>query len=308
MKIFKIISSGVAIGIVGVVLFSSKAVLVKLAYQYQVSSIHFLLFRMLFSLPFYLVIAFIYKPTRPELIQKNDYLWIVFFGFIGYYLASYFDFIGLQFIKAGLERVILFIYPTLVLIISRIFFKTRVSSKQQLAILITYIGIVITFWSEIVNTSNSAENNQIIIGGSFIFISALTYASYLVGSGWLIPKFGVVVFTSYAMIVSSICVILHYAIIDRQTIFQYPTEVYILGVLMAVFSTLIPSFLVSLSIKKIGASNFSILGSIGPISTIVLAFFILNERLTLVQFIGIIIVILGITIVSKNKSKSKSRP
>ena len=287
-------------------MFSAKAIMVKLAYQYQVSSIHFLLFRMLFSLPFYVIIASMYKPMHPELIKKTDYLWIVFFGFIGFYLASYFDFIGLQYIKAGLERVILFIYPTLVLIISRVFFKTKISAKQLFAILITYIGIIITFWSEITTSSGKDENSAIILGGSFIFLSALTYAAYLVGSGWLIPKFGVVVFTSYAMIVSSICVIVHYAITDRQPIFQYPIEVYILGILMAIFSTIIPSFLVSLAIKKIGASDFSIIGSIGPISTIVLAFFILNEELSIVQIMGTMIVIFGITIVSKSKSKSKA--
>jgi drug/metabolite transporter (DMT)-like permease len=119
-------------------------------------------------------------------------------------------------------------------------------------------------------------------------------------------KFGVVVFTSYAMIVSCICVIVHYATTDRLPIFDYPVEVYILGVLMAVFSTIIPSFLVSLAIKKIGASNFSIIGSIGPISTIILAFFILNEELSAIQLLGTLIVILGITVVSKSKTKSKA--
>lgn len=280
--------------------------MVKLAYHYEVSAVHFLLYRMLFSLPFYVIIASFYKPVKSELIKKTDYLWIVFFGFIGYYLASYFDFVGLQYIKAGLERVILFIYPTLVLIIARIFFKTKISSRQLVAILITYVGIVITFWSEISASSGKDENSAIIIGGAFIFLSALTYASYLVGSGWLIPKFGVVVFTSYAMIVSCICVIVHYATTDRLPIFDYPVEVYILGVLMAVFSTIIPSFLVSLAIKKIGASNFSIIGSIGPISTIILAFFILNEELSAIQLLGTLIVILGITVVSKSKTKSKA--
>ena len=298
MNFSKSINSGVLIGIVGIVLFSAKAIMVKLAYQYNVSAVHLLLFRMLFSFPFYLAIAFYVKPQNPENIKRTDYLWIILFGFIGYYLASYFDFIGLIYIKAGLERVILFVYPTLVLVISKLFLKTKISGKQIFAILVTYLGVVITFWGEI-----QFNNNGVILGGFFIFLSALTYASYLVGSGWLIPKFGVMPFTSYAMIVSTICVIIHYVIVDRGNIYNYSFEVYFLGFLMAIFSTLIPSFLVSLAIKKLGASNFSILGSLGPISTILLAYFILNERLSYLQLLGSAIVIIGVSVVSIKKRK-----
>lgn len=293
---FSKISSGVFIAIVGIVLFSAKAIMVKLAYQYNVSSLHLLLFRMLFSLPFYIIIAFIYQPKQLEIIKKVDYVWILFFGFIGYYLASYFDFLGLQYIKAGLERIILFIYPTLVLIISKIFLKTKITNQQITAIIITYLGVVVTFWGEI-----QFENDKMILGGALIFLSALTYASYLVGSGWLIPKFGVVLFTSYAMIVSSLCVIIHYLIVDRTNILIYPFEVYLLGFLMAVISTIIPSFLVSLAIRKLGSSNFSIIGSIGPISTIILAYFILDEKLTMLQVLGTSIVIFGIGVISIKK-------
>ena len=298
---FSKVSSGVFIAIVGIVLFSAKAIMVKLAYKYNVSSLHLLLFRMLFSLPFYIIIALIYKPKQTEKIEKRDYGWILFFGFIGYYLASYFDFLGLKFIKAGLERIILFVYPTLVLIISKIFLKTKISNKQILVIIITYLGVVITFWGEV-----QFENEKMILGGFLIFLSALTYASYLVGSGWLIPKFGVVLFTSYAMIVSAVCVIIHYLITDRMDITNYSREVYILGFLMAVVSTLIPSFLVSLAIKKLGSSNFSIIGSVGPISTIILAYLFLDERLSLLQLIGASIVLIGVGIISVSKRKKKN--
>ncbi|UMB54567.1 DMT family transporter [Lutibacter sp. A64] len=300
MNFSKTINSGVFIAIVGIVLFSAKAVLVKLAYQYNVSAIHLLLFRMLFALPFYILIAFYVKPQNPNIIKKVDFLWIVLFGFIGYYLASYFDFLGLQYIKAGLERIILFVYPTLVLLISKIVFKTIISLKQLLAILITYFGVLIAFWGEL-----NFESSNVILGGFLVFLSALTYAIYLVGSGWLIPKFGVVPFTAYAMIVSTICVLIHYLVIDRTSIFEYSYQVYVLGFLMAVLSTLIPSFLVSLAIKKLGASNFSIIGSIGPISTIILAYIFLGEKLSFLQFIGAFVVILGIGIVSSKKMKLK---
>lgn len=296
MQKSKQISLGIILAIIGVILFSAKAVMVKMAYKYQVTSEHLLLFRMSFSLPVYIIIAQFNKPSSPENIKRKDYLWIVFFGFIGYYLASYFDFLGLQYIKAGLERIILFVYPTLVLIISRIFLKHKITKQQLIAILITYIGVLITFWQEL-----QLDTPNLLSGVSLIFLSALTYAIYLVGSGWLIPKFGVVVFTSYAMIISSLCIISQYLIFDRSDILSYSSEVYVLSILMAFFSTIIPSYLISSAIARLGASNVAIIGSLGPVSTILLAFFILEESLSVLQIIGAGIVIFGIYITTRKK-------
>ncbi len=294
MQRTKLSSYGIIFAIIGVVLFSAKAVLVKLAYKYDISSEHLLLFRMLFSLPFYAIIAIFNRPIKNKKIDHKDYLWILFFGFVGYYLASYFDFLGLQYIKAGLERIILFLYPTLVIIISRIFLKNKINNKQLLAILLTYIGIVVTFWGEL-----QLHADNLFLGSCLVFLSALTYAIYIVGSGWLIPKFGVVTFTSYAMIVSSMCIIIQYLIFDRGDIMSYPVELYLICIVMAIFSTIIPSYLVSASIARIGASNFSIIASLGPFSTIILAYIFLEEKLSIIQIIGSGIVILGIYIVSK---------
>lgn len=299
MKSLSSYTSGIVIAIIGVVLFSAKAVMVKLAYNYDVETLHLLVFRMLFALPFYMAILLYTSKRRKIQPTSKEYGWLLFFGFIGYYLAAYFDFLGLQYIKAGLERIILFVYPTLVVIISRLVFKTKITPKQITAILITYVGIVIAFKGEL-----SMEGTNVLLGAFLIFLSALTYASYLVGSGWLIPKFGVLMFTSYAMIISTLCVFVHYAITDRGELWSYPTEVYILGGLMAILSTLIPSFLVSLAIKKLGASDFSIVGSLGPISTIILAYIFLDERLSFIQIIGALIVIFGVMYISKNKPKA----
>ncbi len=294
MRFFNFIKSGVFVAIIGIVLFSAKAVMVKLAYQYGVSSIHLLLFRLGFSLPVYIGFILYYKPRKKETIKRSEYLWLLLFGFVGYYLASYFDFLGLQYIKAGLERIILFVYPTLVLFISRIFLKKKLKKKQLTAIFITYVGVVIAFWNEI-----ELSESNLYFGIFLVFLSALAYASYLVGSGWLIPKFGVVLFTSYAMVVSTFCVVVHYLLTDRLSLVEYPKEVYLLGVLMAFVSTLIPSFLVSLAIKKLGASTFSILGSVGPISTIILANIFLNETVSGLQIFGSVIVIAGVVFISK---------
>ena len=291
---------GVCLAIVGICMFSAKAVLVKLAYRYEVSSTHLLLFRMLFSLPFYLVIAFIKKPLSTYDRSAKDYAWVVLMGFVGYYLASYFDFVGLQYIKAGLERIILFVYPTLVVLLSWMFLKKKATSSQLWAIALTYLGVCIAFWNE---PKFSGEDTA--LGGFFVFLSALTYAAYLVGSGFLIPKFGVVVFTSYAMIVSCVCVFLHYFITDRGDITVYDEHVYLYGFLMAIFCTIIPSYLVSAAIQKLGASTFAVFGSLGPFSTIFLAFVFLDERLVWLQFLGAMVVILGVYFVGKAKKKTE---
>lgn len=273
--------------------------MVKLAYKYQVDAITILLLRMLFSFPFYLAIAIFYKPKNDiKSYKSKDYIWVVFFGLVGYYLASYFDFVGLSYIKASMERIILFVYTTIVILLNRLFLKQPITKIQILAIILSYLGIVIAFSNEVAITGSN-----VYLGGFFVLLSAITYASYLVGSGWLIPKFGVVQFTAYAMLVSCVSVFVHYSFINETNLFALPWQVYGLGFLIAIFATVIPSFLVSASIKMISSSNFAIVAGIGPISTIILAAIFLGERLTLLQFLGAILVIVGIVVTSLQKGK-----
>ncbi|MEO0571118.1 MAG: DMT family transporter [Bacteroidota bacterium] len=294
-------SLGILLGILGVVLFSTKAVLVKLAYRYDIDTLELLLFRMLFSVPFYLIILLFIQGKKKQVPTRKDLLWIILFGFLGYYMASYFDFLGLNYIKAGLERIILFVYPTIVVILGYIFFRDRISKTQAVAIGITYVGVLITFWSEV-----DFSGTKTLWGGFLVLLSAITYASYLVGSGWLIPKYGVLRFTCYAMLVSTVCVIIHYSVKGDWKLGDFLPQVYMYSVLMAIISTLIPSFLVSESIKRLGASNFSILGSLGPVSTIILAYIFLGEQLTYTQLLGMFVVIGGVTYLSlKGKSRKK---
>jgi drug/metabolite transporter (DMT)-like permease len=274
--------------------------MVKMAYQYQVDALSLLLLRMLFSFPFYMLIAIRYsRKENLDIITKNDYVWVVFFGVVGYYLSSYFDFVGLHYIKASLERIILFLYPTIIIIFNKLFLKKPINSTQALAIFLTYIGIIITFWGEV-----AISGSDTYIGGFFILLCAITYAAYLVGSGWLIPKFGVVKFTSYVMIVSCFCVFIHFGMFSKIDIFGLQKEVYVLGFLIAIFATVIPSFLVSESINRINSSNFAVIAGFGPISTIILAGIFLNEVLTLLQLFGALVVIFGILLVSLKKEKN----
>lgn len=289
---------GIVLGILGIVLFSSKAVMVKLAYAYRVDAISVLLLRMLFSFPFYVFIAYMYRnKSNGVSVTQKDYYWVIVFGLVGYYLASYFDFVGLTYIKASLERIILFVYPTIVLLLNKLFLKQTISKVQMGAIILTYLGIVLAFGKEV-----DISGTDTYLGGFFIVLSAITYASYLVGSGWLIPKFGVVKFTTYAMLVSCLAVFVHYGFSAQTHIFQLEWQVYVLGFCIAIFATVIPSYLVSASIKLINSSNFAIIAGIGPISTIVLAAIFLDEILTPLQLFGAMVVIVGILLVSVKKT------
>tara|TARA_R110000868_G_scaffold383578_13_gene650825 strand:+ start:53317 stop:54273 length:957 start_codon:yes stop_codon:yes gene_type:complete len=284
----------------GVILFSTKAVIIKLAYQYDVDAITLLLFRMLFSLPFYLIIWALRRKEwhRNPLSTKQKFA-IGFLGVIGYYLASFFDFKGLTLITASLERLILFSYPTVVLILSFIFLKKKITKAQVVSIFITYLGIAIIFLNKGGITAGSSVD--VLWGSIFVGISAITYAIYLVGSNSLIAKVGTVRLTTFSMIVSCTVVVLHYLLTTDSMLFGYQPEVYWLSFLMAVVATVIPSFLINEGIQRIGASNVSIIGSLGPVSTITLSMIFLGEMLTLIQFGGALIIISGVAIISLTK-------
>lgn len=288
----------VGIGILGVLLFSTKAVFVKLAYEYGIDAVPLLALRMIFSLPFYLIVLLWVGRSRST--EKMDLLWMFLFGFLGYYLASYLDFQGLKYVKASVERLILFIYPSLILLISFFFLKKKVTRVQILAIAISYVGIAFVFLPEL----QIGTNSNVLLGGTLVFLSGLSYASYIVGSGWLIPKIGASIFTSYCMIVSCLLVLGHFFIQGGvwPDLFHFPKEVYFIALLMAFFSTVVPSYLISFAVKSLGANQFAIFASLGPISTIVLAFFFLGETLSWIQFVGGFTVIGGILVAEKFKS------
>jgi drug/metabolite transporter (DMT)-like permease len=292
---------GAALVFLGAVLFSGKAVLVKIAYGYKIDAVSLLTLRMLFSLPFFLLIAFFSgrHTTKGRLVPK-DWLAVVGLGLVGYYLASLFDFMGLQYVSAGLERLILFVYPTLVVVLSALFFKTRIGQREYSALLLTYLGIFVVFYNDL-----SMDHSGIIVGSLLVFASALTYAIYLMGSGQLIPKLGSVRFTAYAMLVSSAAVLTHFALTHPLTAWDFPVQVYGISLGMAIFSTVLPAFMLSEGIRLIGSGRASIVGSIGPVSTIVLAYFFLQEPVTGYQLLGTALVMVGVLRVSAKDKKEK---
>ena len=291
---------------IGAISFSTKAVIVKLAYRYGVDSLSLLTLRMLFSLPFFLSIGYFYQRWRKQkndlsvAISRSDWYSIIGLGLAGYYLASYFDFEGLQYITASLERLILFIYPTLVVLISALFYRKKITRNQLFALLLTYIGIGLAF----IDKTAAGQSENIALGAALVFCSALCYAVYLVGSGQLIPRLGSIRYTSCVMTVACLAVILHNAILYQLQIFSFPWQVYALALLMAVIATVLPAFLVSEGIRVIGSSNASIIGSVGPISTIILAYIFLGERLGVLQIMGTILVIGGVLIIALQKKNT----
>ncbi len=290
--------SAIAITLAGVFLFATKAIIVKLGYREDMNAATMLLLRMSFALPFYLTIMF--WGNNRQLFKDlafNDHLKVIVLGMVGYYLSSYLDFQGLHYISANLERLILFAYPTLVVIISAIFLKKSISKTQYVAIAITYLGIVITFYENLFIKFTSTT----LLGSALVFGSALTYAFYLVGSSELLKRVGAVFYTAYSMVVSAICVLIHSTFAEIKPLSEISDKVYMYGFLMAVFSTIVPSFLIAYSLKKIGASKMSIIGSIGPVFTIVLSYFLLQETLSVYQYVGGTVILFGVYWVSRKK-------
>ena len=291
---------GVIICLLGAICFSTKAIFVKLAYrETEVDPITLLALRMIFSLPFFLASAW-WSSSQTSNVRFTWKQWIAVatIGCIGYYVSSLLDFIGLQYVTAGIERLILFSYPTMVLLMSSLILKVKISLLQWLALIITYVGLLVAFWGEV---NLDEQSTQFFIGSTLIFICAITYAFYIVGSGQLIPSIGAAKFNSYAMSFAALAVVIHFFVSNDNSLFHLDGEVYGYSAVMAVVSTVIPSYLVAGGIKRVGSDNAAIIGSIGPVSTIVQAYFFLEEPIHTLQLVGTALIVVGILFISQNK-------
>jgi drug/metabolite transporter (DMT)-like permease len=290
---------GIAIALLGAICFSTKAILVKLAYREDsVDAITLLALRMLFSLPFFVISATVSsKKTTNVKFTGKQWVGVAIVGLLGYYVSSLLDFVGLQYVSAGIERLVLFIYPTLVVLMSAVIFKQRVKAYQWWALVITYIGLGLAFSSEV--NLNEELDSDFYLGAFLIFLCAITYALYIVGSGKLIPVVGASKFNSYAMSFAAAGVLLHYFIISRQSLLDLSSGVYLYSFLMAIVSTVIPSYLVTEGIRRIGYDNAAIVGSVGPVSTILQAYFFLQEPVYGLQIFGTMLILAGVLLISR---------
>lgn len=287
---------GIIFVAIGAICFSAKAIFIKLAYaEYDVDDITLLTLRFGYALPFFILIAiWRYKQGSLQTVNKRDWGYIAILSMLGYYWASWFDFKGLQYISAGLERIILFIYPTLVVLFSRLFLKTRISKSALIALGITYFGVMI-----IAAEPRIFESENFVRGGAFILISAVTYSLYLVFGGELIKKYGSINFNSISMILSSAYVLLHFNMFSEIELKNVESGVHFYGILLAIVSTVIPTFMVMEGIKLLGANRGSIVASIGPVSTIILAYIFLGEVLSFQEIIGSALVLIGVLMIGR---------
>jgi drug/metabolite transporter (DMT)-like permease len=274
--------------------FSLKGIFIKSAYQYGIDSISLLTLRMAFAAPFFAFVAYrlTRQPTHTHLSNKQWWS-VAALGIWGYYVSSYFNFLGFNYITAGLERVLLFTYPTFVLFVNAIFRKKKISSLQSVALLLTYAGILLAFWQ---NTDIGQQKN-LFWGAFWVILSGFTYALYLVGSEGVIPQIGPEKFTSYAMLAATVPTFLHCFAANQLNIFDFQPQVYWIALAMGIFSTALPTFMLAEGIKRLGSSNTAILNSVGPVFTIVLATFVLGETISGWQMVGTFLVLLGVFLI-----------
>ncbi|MFC7297587.1 DMT family transporter [Herminiimonas aquatilis] len=292
----KLFLIGLLIAIVGAVLFSTKAIVAKLIYRYNVDAVTLIAFRMMFSLPFFIVIA-IWKARTAQSLSTVEKGQIVILGLLGYYLSSFLDFLGLQYISAGLERLILFLTPSFVLLISVFLMKKKITAIEWAALGTSYLGTVLVFVHDV-----RIGGANVTIGGLFVLGSAISYAVYLLASGELVRRVGALRLVAYAMCVSSVACITQFFVLRPASMLIQPMDVYSLSMINAFFCTVLPVFLTMIAVDRIGAATASQAGMIGPVSTLFLAAWILGEPITSIQLAGTALVLCGIYLLSKKKS------
>ncbi|HVZ25220.1 MAG TPA: DMT family transporter [Sediminibacterium sp.] len=292
----KIKLGGFLIALTGAILFSTKAIFVKLAFRETgVDAVTLLTLRMLFSLPFYLVAAWLgARKEKNTRLGIRDWLSLLALGILGYYLSSLFDFIGLQYVSAGLERLILFLYPSFAVLINTFIFRISLSRYQIIALLLTYLGIGIAYFGEL---RLDTGNPHFYYGSLLIFLCAVTYSIYLVGTGRMVHKTGITRYTAYTMLAATGGIFVHYLLTHSWQSVRFTPVLWYYCIGLSLVATVLPSFFLSNSMKKIGSNNVSIVTSIGPVSTILQAHWVLGERIIPAQIIGTALVIIGVLLI-----------
>ena len=288
-------TAGVWLAVLAAFGFSFKAILVKLAYPYGVDAVTLLALRMAFALPVFLWVGFSASRNAPGMTLR-DWLAVALLGTLGYYGASILDFLGLKYISAGLERLILFTYPTLTVAIGALFLGHRLSRRELAALVLCYAGIAAAFAHDLQLT---ADETAVWIGAAFVFASSLSYALYLVGGGQMIARLGAARFTALAMLASTAATLIHFLVAQPLSALDQPWQIYALGLAMALFSTVLPVFAQSAAVHRIGAGRAALVGTVGPLLTILFAWVLLDESISAAQIAGAALVVAGVLLVSR---------
>jgi len=281
-----------ALGALG---FAAKAILIKIAYQTApIDSTTILALRVLFSVPVFLLMA--WQGNRDnQALSLRDKLVLVWLGFNGYYVASFFDFWGLEYITAALERIILFTYPGIVLVLNALWFKRAIRRNEYAALALSWLGIGLVFYNDL---SLSNQPGTIWKGASLVLLASVAYAIYLVGSSRVINRIGSVRLTGIVVSVASGFITAHFLLTHPVSDLNQPASIYWIAGALAIFSTILPIFFTSEAIKRIGANRTSIVASVGPVFTIWLGYIFLNEAITFIQLCGTALVLAGVLLVS----------
>lgn len=287
----------------GVFLFSLKGIIIKLAYHYFVGPTVLMTLRMLFAMPFYLWILLQslvrLTPDERQALSAKRLSITGLFGLSGYYLASWLDLVGLTYLPANLERIILYTYPSIVLILSVWLLGQRLTRRLATSLIIVYAGLALVFMQDISQMQRAADSQQ-RLGGTLVFASAIAFAVYVIGSELMMRRMPSRLFTAIAMLAASLGIIVHYSIAcPLSVITQQPLPVYGYALFIAIVCTVIPSLLLSAGIQRVGAATASLVGSFGPIATLVVAFMVLGETLSVLQLVGFTVIMGGIILLSK---------
>ena len=289
---------GLALAAAGSIAFSGKAIIVKLAYRHGVDAVTLIMYRMLFALPLFLGMAWWASRGKPGLSRK-DWLGILGLGVSGYYMASFLDFWGLQYISASLERLILYLNPTLVLVLGWVLFGRRIGRQQAVAMAVSYAGVLLVFGHEV-----RFDGSTTLVGGALVFASAISYAIYLVYSGEMVQRLGSLRLVGLATSVACLLCIGQFVVLRPFSAALVAPEVLWLSVLNAVACTAAPVVMVMMAIERIGSGLAAQTGMIGPMSTITMGVWLLDEPFNAWIVAGTVLVVAGVLVVTKPPAKS----
>ena len=286
-------ASGLVLAFVGSIAFSGKAIIVKLAYRYGVDAVTLIMYRMLFALPIFAVMAWWASRGKPPLTRK-DWLGVLGLGVTGYYLASFLDFAGLAYISASLERLILYLNPTLVMLLGWAMYGRGIRWGQAAGMLVSYCGVLLVFGHEA-----SLLGADAAWGTFLVFLSAVNYAIYLVYSGEMVQRLGALRLVGLATTVACLCCLAQFVVLRPFSAAVVAPEVIWLSVLNATLCTAAPVLMVMMAIERIGAGMAAQVGMVGPLSTILMGVWILGEPFTLWVAAGTVLVITGIFVFTR---------
>jgi len=282
------VSTGLMLAVAGSIAFSGKAIIVKLAYRHGVDAVTLVMFRMLFALPLFILMAWWAGRGKPPL-TRSDWLGVLGLGFGGYYLSSFLDFWGLEYISASLERLILYLNPTLVLVLGWFLFKKRISQRQGVAMAISYSGVMLVFGHEVTLAGPDA-----VLGAFLVFLSAVAYALYLTYSGQLVQRLGALRLAGLATTVACLFCILQFLLLRPLSTAQVAEPVLWLSLLNATACTVLPVLLVMMAIERIGPGLTAQTGMVGPMSTLLMGVWILGEPFNIWIIAGTTLVLSGV--------------